>query len=119
MDEYSYRALLVIETAKKKLTIAKTGYSKFVFENLRENGEKDCFTERKELVSDVLTTKKYKDSSVSILPMADPSLRRLSPEMCILSRGGAPTSFNKALTATGSVADKIAPNVMQNAQLQP
>ena len=49
--------------------------------------------------------------------MADPSSKRDSPETGILSLGGAPTSLRRALRAIGSVAERIAPKVKDNTQL--
>ena len=43
--------------------------------------------------------------------MAVPSLTRLSPSMMCPRRFEAPTSFNRATTATGSVADRMLPSI--------
>ncbi len=46
-----------------------------------------------------------------------PSFNRLSPSSRILNLAGVPNSFNKATTATGSVAHTIEENKKQEDQL--
>mmetsp|Transcript_114393 Transcript_114393/g.208058 ORF Transcript_114393/g.208058 Transcript_114393/m.208058 type:complete len:351 (-) Transcript_114393:821-1873(-) len=50
---------------------------------------------------------------------AVPSLKRLSPEMIIVSLGDTPKVLKRATTATGSVADRMAPKTKQMGQSQP
>lgn len=64
-----------------------------------------------------LTIAELKDFSLTILiksekrTIATPSLSIDSPSISVLRFLLAPNYFNKATTATGSVADKIDPNV--------
>ena len=51
--------------------------------------------------------------------MAVPSFTSDSPSIMCPRTLLAPTSFKMATTATGSVAARIEPTIMQNAQLQP
>ena len=48
----------------------------------------------------------------------EPSFNKLSPSKSILNLIGVPNSFNKATTATGSVALIIAENANENGQLK-
>ena len=49
--------------------------------------------------------------------MAVPSLKRLSPSMSVPTRFATPSSLRSATTATGSVADRIAPSMRLAAQV--
>merc|ERR1719327_1293025 len=51
--------------------------------------------------------------------IAVPSFSRLSPDMSMVSRGLTPSVLNNATTATGSVADRVAPNTNALGQPQP